>query len=41
MNKRKTRFNYVILSDLHLAEGKKKATGQISRFEGFLFDRPF
>jgi UDP-2,3-diacylglucosamine pyrophosphatase LpxH len=41
MNRRKTRFNYVILSDLHLAEGKKKATGQISRFEGFLFDRPF
>ena len=41
MNRRKTRFNYVILSDLHLSEGKKKATGQISRFEGFLFDRPF
>ena len=41
MNRRKTRFNYVILSDLHLAEGKKKATGQISRFEAFLFDRPF
>ena len=41
MNRRKTRFNYVILSDLHLAEGKKRATGQISRFEGFLFDRPF
>jgi UDP-2,3-diacylglucosamine pyrophosphatase LpxH len=41
MNKRKARFNYVILSDLHLSEGRKKATGQISRFEGFLFDRPF
>lgn len=41
MSRRKPRFNYVILSDLHLAEGKKRATGQISRFEGFLFDRPF
>jgi UDP-2,3-diacylglucosamine pyrophosphatase LpxH len=41
MSRRKPRFNYVILSDLHLAEGKKKATGQISRFEGFLFDLPF
>jgi UDP-2,3-diacylglucosamine pyrophosphatase LpxH len=41
MDKRKNRFNYVILSDLHLSEGKKRATGHISRFEGFLFDRPF
>ncbi len=41
MNKRKTRFNYVILSDLHLSEGRKKATGQTSRLESFLFDRPF
>ncbi len=41
MNSWKTGFDYVILSDLHLGEGRKRATGQVSRFESFFFDRPF
>jgi len=41
MNRVRTRFDYVILSDLHLAEGKKPGTRQTSRFESFFFDRPF
>jgi len=41
MHKRKARSDYVIVSDLHLGEGRKKVSQRVSRFEGFLFDRPF
>ena len=34
-------FDYVILSDLHLSEGKNSDTQRVSRLENFLFDRPF
>lgn len=41
MEARKPGYDYVVLSDFHLAEGRRKATGRISRFEGILSDRPF
>ena len=34
-------FDYVILSDLHLSEGKNPSTQRVSRLENFLFDRSF
>jgi len=34
-------FDYVILSDFHLAEGKNPDTRRVSRLESFLFDQPF
>ena len=37
----KTPFDYVILSDFHLSEGKNQTSLHVSRFEGFFSDRAF